>query len=185
MAVLQCLRTSIKRYRWSSLKMMWFLNWVLPVGREDGHLSQKEDRSFQGEEKACVTKLWHAATLLSVNDRMAFMAENKMWGEQMGKLRVWMRPDHEDPCVADKVFTFHCESSELIWRTWNIGEVWPCSWLRRVLPCAMYLPGEGQPVRRFLQWHPEGALRVWTRHGGSKSLLWGQSTGWGTRCGWE
>lgn len=51
---------------------------MLPVGREDGHLSQKEGRSFQGEEKARVTKLWHAATLLSVSDRMAFMAENKM-----------------------------------------------------------------------------------------------------------
>lgn len=39
---------------------------------------QKEDRSFQVEEKARVKKLWRAATLLSVNDRMAFMAESKM-----------------------------------------------------------------------------------------------------------
>jgi len=50
------------------------------VGRQGGwaFVRQKEDRSFQVEEKACVKKLWRAATLLSVNDIMAFMAENKM-----------------------------------------------------------------------------------------------------------
>ena len=50
------------------------------VGRQGGwaFVRQKEDRSFQVEEKACVNKLWRAAKLLSVNDIMAIMAENKM-----------------------------------------------------------------------------------------------------------
>lgn len=57
---------------------------------------------IQVKRKASVGELWHEATLPSANHNMAFVGEARDRESGLGKLRIWLRPDHEDPCVASQ-----------------------------------------------------------------------------------